>query len=124
MRNLALHWKIMIGMVLGIIFGLLMTNVTGGGDIVSDWIAPVGTIFVNLLKMIAIPLIIVSLIKGELIRLSNLLLDGGTLRMICSNCLLLYYLYRLSNVTHILNLVYLYTVLYLIYLKINLLFIF
>jgi len=63
--KLALHWKIIIGMVLGIIFGFIMNNVgVQGRQIVSDWIAPFGTIFINLLKLIAVPLILASLIKG------------------------------------------------------------
>lgn len=64
MRKLELHWKILIGMVLGIIFGFIMTSFSWGKDFVSDWIQPLGTIFVKLLKLIAIPLIIASLIKG------------------------------------------------------------
>ncbi|WP_299120828.1 dicarboxylate/amino acid:cation symporter [uncultured Tenacibaculum sp.] len=64
MRNLALHWQILIGMVLGILFGLGMTFVDGGSTFVGDWIKPLGTIFVKLLKLIAVPLIIASLIKG------------------------------------------------------------
>lgn len=64
MRKLELHWKILIGMVLGIVFGFVMTQVNGGKDFVSDWIQPLGTIFVKLLKLIAIPLILASLIKG------------------------------------------------------------
>jgi Na+/H+-dicarboxylate symporter len=64
MKKLALHWKILIGMVLGILFGFIMTGVDGGKDFVGDWINPVGTIFVKLLKLIAIPLILASLIKG------------------------------------------------------------
>ncbi|MDO5980321.1 dicarboxylate/amino acid:cation symporter [Flavivirga spongiicola] len=63
MKKLALHWKIIIGMVLGIIFGFIMNSV-GGKDFVSDWISPFGTIFINLLKLIAVPLILASLIKG------------------------------------------------------------
>ena len=64
MKKLALHWKIIIGMVLGIIFGFIMNNIDGGRGFVSDWIAPFGTIFINLLKLIAVPLILASLIKG------------------------------------------------------------
>lgn len=64
MKKLALHWKILIGMVLGILFGFIMTGVDGGKDFVDDWINPIGTIFVKLLKLIAIPLILASLIKG------------------------------------------------------------
>lgn len=63
MKKIALHWKIIIGMVLGIIFGFIMNSV-GGKGFVSDWIAPFGTIFINLLKLIAVPLILASLIKG------------------------------------------------------------
>ncbi|WP_431157795.1 dicarboxylate/amino acid:cation symporter [Winogradskyella poriferorum] len=63
MKKLALHWKIIIGMVLGIIFGFIM-NANNGQGFVSDWIAPFGTIFINLLKLIAVPLILASLIKG------------------------------------------------------------
>ncbi|CAM1340349.1 dicarboxylate/amino acid:cation symporter [Tenacibaculum amylolyticum] len=64
MKKLALHWKILIGMVLGIIFGIVMTTIDGGAGFVGRWIKPFGTIFVKLLKLIAVPLIIASLIKG------------------------------------------------------------
>ena len=63
MKKIALHWKIITGMILGIIFGFIMNSV-GGKDFVSDWISPFGTIFINLLKLIAVPLILASLIKG------------------------------------------------------------
>ena len=64
MKKLALHWKILIGMVLGIVFGFIMNSVDGGRGFVTDWIKPFGTIFINLLKLIAVPLILASLIKG------------------------------------------------------------
>jgi len=64
MKKLALHWKILIGMVFGIVFGFLMNSLEGGKDFVTDWIKPFGTIFINLLKLIAVPLILASLIKG------------------------------------------------------------
>ncbi|KAB5491782.1 MULTISPECIES: dicarboxylate/amino acid:cation symporter [Flagellimonas] len=64
MRKLELHWQILIGMLLGILFGFAMTYVDWGKDFVSDWIQPLGTIFVKLLKLIAIPLIVASLVKG------------------------------------------------------------
>ncbi len=51
-------------MLLGILFGFAMTQISWGKDFVNDWIQPVGTIFVKLLKLIAIPLILASLIKG------------------------------------------------------------
>ncbi|CAM4271789.1 dicarboxylate/amino acid:cation symporter [Zobellia nedashkovskayae] len=64
MKKLELHWRILIGMVLGILFGFGMTYVDWGRDFVLDWINPLGSIFVKLLKLIAIPLILASLIKG------------------------------------------------------------
>lgn len=64
MKKLELHWQIMIGMVLGILFGYLMTFWSGGAPFINDWVAPFGTIFIRLLKLIAIPLILASLVKG------------------------------------------------------------
>jgi Na+/H+-dicarboxylate symporter len=64
MRKLELHWQILIGMVLGILFGFAMTFPAWGAGFVQDWINPFGTIFVKLLKLIAIPLILASLVKG------------------------------------------------------------
>jgi len=64
MKKLALHWKILIGMVLGLLFGFAMTGISWGTGFVVDWVQPLGTIFVKLLKLIAIPLILASLIKG------------------------------------------------------------
>ncbi len=68
MRGLALHWKILIGMVVGILLGLAATAIDSPAfpaqQWVVDWIKPFGTMFINALKMIAIPLIVASLIKG------------------------------------------------------------
>ncbi len=79
MKKLALHWKILIGMALGVIFGLVMSYVTGGAQFVGDYIKPFGTIFINLLKLIAVPLILASLIKGvsDLKDISKLSQMGG-----------------------------------------------
>jgi Na+/H+-dicarboxylate symporter len=64
MKKLALHWQILIGMVIGLIFGFIMLQIDGGKSFTDDWIKPLGSIFVKLLKLIAIPLILASLIKG------------------------------------------------------------
>ena len=64
MKSIALHWKILIGMLLGMTFGFIMLEVQGGAGFVANWIKPLGTIFVKLLKLIAVPLILASLIKG------------------------------------------------------------
>ena len=64
MKKLALHWQILIGMIAGVLFGWLISGFDFGPSFVKNWIKPIGTIFINLLKLIAIPLIIASLIKG------------------------------------------------------------
>jgi Na+/H+-dicarboxylate symporter len=58
-----LHWQIIIGLVLGLIYGVIAAS-SGWGTFTSDWIAPFGTIFLNLLKLIAVPLILASLVMG------------------------------------------------------------
>lgn len=64
MKKLALHWQIILGLIIGILFGVACLQFEGGALWVVDWVKPFGIIFINLLKLIAIPLIIVSLIKG------------------------------------------------------------
>ena len=64
MKKLALHWQILIGMAAGVIFALVLTNFTWGSQVINDWIKPFGNIFINALKLIAVPLILASLIKG------------------------------------------------------------
>lgn len=64
MKPIALHWKILIGMILGVIFGFTMLQFDGGAGFVNNLIKPLGVIFIKLLKLIAIPLILASLIKG------------------------------------------------------------
>lgn len=78
MRKLALHWKIIIGMVLGVLYGLLASKM-GWVDFTNDWIKPWGKIFINLLKLIAVPLVFASLIKGvsSLSDISKLSRIGG-----------------------------------------------
>ena len=79
MKKIPLHWKILIGMALGVIFGIIMSNFDFGQELISDWIKPFGTIFINSLKLIAIPLILASLVKGisDLKDISKLSQMGG-----------------------------------------------
>src|SRR5690554_4762535 len=63
MKKLSLHWKIIIGLVLGIVWALISSSL-GWSSFTIDWIAPFGTIFINLLKLIAVPLVLVSIISG------------------------------------------------------------
>ena len=63
MKKIALHWQIIFGLLLGLAYGIVSANY-GWGDVTSNWIAPFGTIFINLLKLIAMPLVLSSLITG------------------------------------------------------------
>jgi Na+/H+-dicarboxylate symporter len=78
-KGLALHWKILIGMVAGVAVGSALKSVDGSAQFVENWIYPIGKIFVNLLKLIAVPLIIASLTKGiaDLQDISKLSKIGG-----------------------------------------------
>ena len=55
--------KILIGMFLGIIWGLIATRTNLEG-FTADWVKPWGMIFIKLLKLIAVPIIFISLVKG------------------------------------------------------------
>ncbi|MDH3215735.1 MAG: dicarboxylate/amino acid:cation symporter [Candidatus Krumholzibacteria bacterium] len=67
-----LHWKILIGMALGVIVGLLLNEsfVVGGGvgelmrRLLQPILGPIGTIFITLLKMMIVPLIVASMVVG------------------------------------------------------------
>lgn len=78
MKNIALHWKIIIGMIIGVVYGLIASECSWI-NFTNDWIKPFGTIFINLLKLIAVPLILASLIKGvsSLSDISKLSRIGG-----------------------------------------------
>lgn len=58
-----LHWKIIIGMVLGLGWGILAAGM-GWQEFSLNWISPWGQIFMNMLKLIAVPLVLTSLIVG------------------------------------------------------------
>ena len=74
MKKLSLHWKIIIGMILGVIWSIV-SSVFGFSDFTINWISPFGDIFINLLKLIAIPLVLFSIIKG-VSSISNISLLG------------------------------------------------
>jgi Na+/H+-dicarboxylate symporter len=68
-----------MGMVLGVLFALLLIQFSWGSEFIKDWIKPFGKMFINALKMIAVPLILASLIKGvsDLKDISKLSKMGG-----------------------------------------------
>ncbi|MDU4891130.1 MAG: dicarboxylate/amino acid:cation symporter [Clostridium sp.] len=58
-RSLAFY--ILIGMILGIIVGILFQ---GNPDFAVNYIKPFGTIFLNLIKMVVVPVVLFSIIAG------------------------------------------------------------
>ena len=93
MKNLALHWKIIIGLILGIIFAFVSSSL-GWSKFVVDWIDPFGKIFINLLKLIAVPLVLFSIIKG----ISGLH-DTAKLGRLASKTLAFYLVTTVTSVT-------------------------
>ena len=61
--NWKLHWQIVLGLVSGLVYGIIAAA-NSWGQFTSDWIAPFGTIFINGLQLIAVPLVLASLITG------------------------------------------------------------
>lgn len=63
LKNMPLHVKIIIGLILGIIYALL-SSYLGWNQFTLNWIDPFGEIFIRLLKFIAVPLVLFSIIAG------------------------------------------------------------
>ena len=63
MKNLPLHTKIIIGLVAGIAYAFI-SSALGWNQFTINWIDPFGTIFIRLLKFIAVPLVLFSIISG------------------------------------------------------------
>lgn len=61
--KLAIHWRILLGIIMGVGFGYIL-NCFGLQLFVKNWITPFGIIFINLLKMIAVPIVFVSIVKS------------------------------------------------------------
>lgn len=58
-----LHWQIILGLILGLLWGLV-SALAGFNEFTLDFIKPFGTIFITLLKLIAVPLVLASLVAG------------------------------------------------------------
>ncbi len=63
MKKIPLYLQILIGMVLGVAWGLVAVKYNFV-EFNYDWIRPFGTIFIKALKLVAVPLVFLSLIKG------------------------------------------------------------
>jgi len=58
-----LHWQILLGLFSGLLYGVLAAA-NGWGLFTEHWVAPFGTIFINSLQLIAVPLVLASLVTG------------------------------------------------------------
>ena len=63
MKKIALHWQVIIALVLGVLYAVLAVNM-GWQSVTKAYISPFGDIFINLLKLIAVPLVLFSIITG------------------------------------------------------------
>ena len=60
-KKLTLPAKIFIGMLLGILVGLLFL---GNPDFTTEYLKPIGTIYINLLKFLVVPVVLFSITDG------------------------------------------------------------
>ena len=63
-KKLSLPVQILIALVLGVIVGLICSFIPGGPDFTANYLKPFGTIFVNLLKFLVVPVVLLSMIQG------------------------------------------------------------
>lgn len=63
MKRIPLHWRIIIGLLLGAGYAYLSISF-GWNSFTLSYIKPFGDIFINLLKLIAVPLVLFSIISG------------------------------------------------------------
>lgn len=63
MKKLPLHLKIMLGLVAGVIWAFA-SSAMGWNQFTIDWIDPFGQIFIRMLRYIAVPLVLFSIISG------------------------------------------------------------
>ncbi|MCB0735729.1 MAG: dicarboxylate/amino acid:cation symporter, partial [Bacteroidetes bacterium] len=63
MKKPALHWQVIIALILGLIYSFLAVQ-NGWNEFTLSYIDPFGRIFINVLKLIAVPLVLFSIISG------------------------------------------------------------
>lgn len=63
-KKLPLHFKILVGIIAGILWGIFSVSMGWPEELTLHYVKPFGTIFIRLLKMVAVPLVVTSLIIG------------------------------------------------------------
>lgn len=68
MKKMALHWQVVIALLLGLAYSYFAVYTNSEAfpinQFTKDYISPFGKIFINILKMIAVPLVLFSIISG------------------------------------------------------------
>jgi DAACS family dicarboxylate/amino acid:cation (Na+ or H+) symporter len=67
LKKIALHWKILVGMILGIVAGIIVRQFGLSAyqiDQITTWVKPIGDIFLRMIFMMVIPLILSALALG------------------------------------------------------------
>jgi proton glutamate symport protein len=63
--KISLAWQILIALILGIVVGTILHNQPDiQQNVVNNFLKPAGQIFINLIKMIVVPIVISTLILG------------------------------------------------------------
>lgn len=63
LKKIPLHWQVIIALIIGTIYALLSVQF-GWNDFTLNYVDPFGKIFINVLKLIAVPLVLFSIISG------------------------------------------------------------
>ncbi|MCB0762919.1 MAG: dicarboxylate/amino acid:cation symporter [Flavobacteriales bacterium] len=63
MKKLALHWQVIIGLILGTIYAWCSIQF-GFNEFTTYYVKPFGDMFINILKLVAVPLVLFSIISG------------------------------------------------------------
>src|SRR5688500_1689252 len=68
-KGMALHTKILLGLLIGVLGGLAVNYIFGGSHpnvvwTIENFTRPIGQLFLNLLLMIVVPLVFASLVVG------------------------------------------------------------
>lgn len=93
LKKIPLHWKIIFGLILGVFWSIASAHY-GWAEFTADWINPFGTIFIRLLKLIAVPLVLFSIITGV-----SSLQDVGKLGRMGFKTLLVYLITTITAVS-------------------------
>ena len=93
MKRIALHWQVIIALILGLFFSFLAVKF-GWNEFTLHYIDPFGEIFINILKLIAVPLVLFSIISG-IINLK----DVGKLGKLGVKTLAIYVLTTMTSVS-------------------------